>query len=291
MPHCTSPGCNKAWEPATESSMERIPLCTEAVCPLRALQRQEAVRVSGQPLFQTRQNAYTNQGTARVGTSVAQSLNFLRDDSDAAFHAYNMDGAQSACTTVKKRNGQVKEFKTQNQMHSEMRAIDWMLEQGEWTLYLGLVLWKDDLSPIATTHFHTTEPHCGFCTIFLLAAGLPVGKPTCGNHKLASRLNYQLPVSMEISPHYIARVLDKGCYCGFPALKRVLNAFIGTPASKWVLSIDGLAYVDDHTYIPPDSGLLVIDWFELVKQHNREVIYLAWKVIYEQIQATNKQRQ
>jgi hypothetical protein len=36
---------------------------------------------------------------------------------------------------------------------------------------------------------------------------------------------------------------------------------------------------------------MVVDWFGLADMHKREVIYLAWKTIYENIMTTNKERQ
>lgn len=287
MANCTSPGCGRTWDPPDG----HFPLCFTTPCPLRDLQRATLSARSGGNVFQTIPNPQTVSGAVLVAPQVSQSLNWHRDSCSIAFQPYNMKGAQSATTTVTLRDGQAKVFRTTDQMHSEMCAIQWMMENGHWGLLAGFMVWISDGSAITHAQFSTTEPHCGFCTIFLLAARLPVGTPTCGNHKLASRLAYQLPYDLETNPHFMARVLDKGCYAGFPALKRVLNAFINVPAKQWVLSIKGLAYVDDVSYIDADCGLMVVDWYELVGMHKREVVYLAWKVIFEQIMLTNKSRQ
>jgi hypothetical protein len=238
--------------------------------------------------FHTKVSA-TQKGATLCKAGISTSLKSLRGRCKTRFAPYDMNGAKSATTTVTLPDGQKKIFKTSNQMHSEMLAIQWMLNNEHWTVYLGSVIWAHDHSEVSLSEFKTTQPHCGFCTLFLLAAGLPVGTPTYGNYQLASRLAYQLPYELETSPHFIAKVLDKGCYCGFPALKRLLNAFMQCPADQWLLSIHGLAYVDDHTYVALNTKLLVVDWDTLVEMYKREVIYLAWKVIYEQIMLTNKE--
>lgn len=284
MPQCTTPLCNNSWEPPDGP----FPTCLIAPCPLRQLQHDTVEQSTGQNLFQNQINTQTHTVTSRVATQVAQSLNSLRNDCEVEFKPYNMQGAKSATTKVTLPGPIVREFKTTDQMHSEMRAIEKMIEEGHWSVYLGHVVWASDNSSVKLEQFSTTEPHCGFCTIFLIAAGLPLGKPTRGNHQLAGRLSYQLPYELETSPHFMARVLDGGCYCGFPALKRVLNAFINVPAKEWLLGIGGAAYVNDVSYTKHDKNLLVVDWFDLVEMHKREVIYLAWKVIYEQILLTNK---
>ncbi len=63
------------------------------------------------------------------------------------------------------------------------------------------------------------------------------------------------------------------------------------PPDRWILNIFDLAYVDDHTYVRRDDNLLIVDWALLIDMHKREVIYLAWKVIFEQLMLTNKEHQ
>jgi hypothetical protein len=284
MPQCTKFGCGKSWEPGTGD----FPLCFENDCPLREvwdhLQGQ-----SSRNVFRTRSGPETMQGTCLVAGQVSQSLDWLRGSCGKTFQPYDMKGAKSASTTVTLRNGEKKTCTTTDQMHSEMVAIRWMIQNGHWKIYLGEVVWADDEASITLAQFSTTEPHCGFCTVFLIAAGLPVGTPTYGNYQLASRLSYQLPVELEISPHFIARVLDRGCYCGFSALKRMLNAFINLSPNQWLLSIYDLAFVDDRSYVPRNDSLTIVGWNQLVEMHNREIIYLAWKVIYQQLMQTNKE--
>jgi hypothetical protein len=221
-----------------------------------------------------------------MGGQISGSLSSLRSSCDTPFQKYDMNGEQGAKTTVRLPGGQLKTLRTTAQMHSEMRAIEWMIDQGHWTVYLGNVVWIDG-SSVTPEQFSTKEPHCGYCSLFLIAAGLPVCTPTCGNHQLASRFSYKLPVALEISPHFIARVLDSGCYCGFPTLKRLLNEFIQVPSEKWLLSIYDLAYVSDHSYVMRDPSLLIVDWSALVEMHKREVIYLAWKVIFKLLMDSN----
>ena len=283
MAQCTAQGCGKTWDPPNGD----FPFCITYDCPLRAL-RDHTLSQSRTNLFHTSSVPETLKGGCMVATQVSQSLDWLRDHCGKELKEYDMDGAKSATTTVKLPNGQTKTCRTTNQMHSEMVAISWMIENGYWVVYLGHVVWASNNSKVTIQQFSTTEPHCGFCTVFLIAAGLPIGVPTNGNYQLASRLAYQLPIELEISPHFIARVLDKGCYCGFPALKRVLNAFIKVSPDKWLLSIYDLAFVDDKSYVARNSDLIIVDWNQLVEAHKREVIYLAWKVIYQQLMQSNK---
>lgn len=250
MANCTSVGCGKTWDPPNG----HFPLCMTSPCPLQRLQRQTLAAAPDGNIFQTSPSSQTVGGSVRVASQISESLEWHRSNSAVRFKPYDMKGAKSATTIVTLPTGVEKTFRTTDQMHSEMRATEWMLDNGHWRLQEGYMVWASNGAAIKPEEFQTTEPHCGFCMIMLLAAGLPVGKPTRGNHKLASRLAYRLPVELETDPCFIARVLDKGSYCGFPALKRVLNAFVTVPANQWVLSIYNLAYVDDDSYINPTAA-------------------------------------
>jgi hypothetical protein len=282
--YCTSTDCGKSWAETDEA----FPLCITNPCPLREIQKKLPVLTTD--LFVTSPSKETLIGSSRVAAEVSKSLTSLRDSCGKKFVAYDLTGYRGAKTTVKLPDGITKVFKTTDLQHSEMMAIDWMIENGHWTVFLGTVQWEDG-SPVTPEQFSTDVPHCGFCTIFLIAAMLPISIPTCGNHKHASRLSYQLPHALEVSPHFIARVLDGGCYSGFSALKRVLNAFVKESSDKWLLSIGTLAYVNDLGYISQESalksGLKVVDWYALARMHKREVIWCAWKVVYENIKNTN----
>lgn len=285
MIQCTLENCGKAWnEPYGE-----LPLCIEYDCPLREIRRTQYPEASRSGFLRTTRSTETMQGAAIMSASIQQSLNGLREDCDTEFKTYNMQGAQSATTIVTMKDTTTRTFTTTNQQHSEMVAIEWMLDNGYWSVYLGVIVWSDDFSSVTAAQFQTSQPHCGFCTIMLLAAQLPLSTPTCGNHKLASRLSYQIPVQLEVSPHFIARVLDRGCYCGFPALKRLLNVFVKAPANEWLLSIYHGACCDDYTYTARDNSKVIIEWEDLVEMSKREVIYLSWKIIFENIMLTNKE--
>jgi hypothetical protein len=283
---CELTDCEKSWDPPNG----QFPICLTPFCPLRKAQI-ELTQSRGQPSFNTRPCQAVTEEKTLVAPQVAQSLHSLRHNCGTKFVAYDMDGAQSAHTVVTLKNHQTRSFSTTDLMHSEMVAINKMIEEKIWTVYLGQVVWADDGASITSQQFTTTEPHCGFCTLFLIAAGLPVTKPTYGNYKLAGRLAYILPIDLEVSPHFMARVLDSGCYCGFPAVKRLLNIFVQLPPERWVLSIGRAAYVNDVSYTTPTEGIAVVEWFNLVNDAKREVIYQIWKVIYEQILQTNKQQQ
>ncbi|MBV8101756.1 MAG: hypothetical protein JOZ31_21645 [Verrucomicrobia bacterium] len=135
-----------------------------------------------------------------------------------------MAGAQSAETTVKLKTGQTLDFRTYQQMHSEMRAIEKMLESGHWILRRGTVVWRD-YSKIEADEFVTEEPHCGFCTFFLNTLNLPLTKPTYGCFQLASRLSYILPPDLETDAEFMARVLAKD---SVPVLRRSKKFLTGS---------------------------------------------------------------
>lgn len=116
---------------------------------------------------------------------VKNSIHVLCEKYAEDTEQYEMKGSQSATTHVKLRDGETLEFKTKDLMHSEMVAINWMIENGHWTLLCGTVVWNDG-AEITAYQFETREPHCGFCTFFLNALDLPLSTPTYGLSKYAS---------------------------------------------------------------------------------------------------------
>ena len=93
--------------------------------------------------------------------SVTLSVQALSNDYKDRAVLYDLEGAKGAKTTVKLRTGEERHFRTYQQMHSEMRAIEVMLEERKWILYCGTVVWPDR-SNIEADEFVTMEPHCGF---------------------------------------------------------------------------------------------------------------------------------
>jgi hypothetical protein len=74
-------------------------------------------------------------------------------------------------------------------MHSEMGALEAMLEK-RYKFSGGVICRKKDDEQATKEVYSTTEPHCGFCTLFLQLLGLPLGKPTKGRYGYASHNNY-----------------------------------------------------------------------------------------------------
>lgn|GEM_PF-2890381 len=244
----------------------------------------------GASIYSTGHGGPSAEKYASHGPSLMKSFTSLREPFKKKIVKYDMKGARSARTTVTFPNKTQRKFKTTDLMHSEMVAIEKMLEEGHWKIFLGIITWKDG-STITAEQFSTSEPHCGFCTLFLAALKLPITTPTYGNYQYASQLRYQLPVDLEINPWFMARILDSGCYCGFHMIKRVLNIYVNVPAKDWVLNIKNLAWVDDNSYTTYNPVKFQIFWDDLVNQHNRLVLWEVWKFIFAKLLENNKSSQ
>ncbi len=214
------------------------------------------------------------------GAHTALTLNELRNGCGAQFEDYDMNGEQGATTTVMLPTMTERKFKTTNLMHSEMVAINWMIDKGHWTVSAnGHVVWADGKA-ITRDQFKTAQPHCGFCTVFLIAAGLPVTKPTRGNFQVAARLAYQLPVELEVSAPLLARMAG-----GYSVLKHLLNGL--SSETRWVLRVGGQCY-DENGLAQVPFGVTIVDWSTLENEPKRDTIYQLWKVVYWQILETNR---
>lgn len=272
---CPNNNCGRTWNEGDAA----FPLCITNPCPLRAYKDRWTSEEDKKNQFNSSGSAVDKNFTLH-SSLIKTSISSLCDAYDADTKPYDMKGSKSATTTVTLRDNTQLKFRTKNQMHSEMVAIEYMLEIGEWIVDLGVIVWCDG-TPITAEQFSTTEPHCGFCTFFLSALWLPLTTPTYGRFQLASRLSYQLPIELEINPCFMARILDRGSYCGFHMIKKILNGFVPLKPSNWVLNIKDLALVDDNSYIGESSGRHIISWDDLVNQSKREVLYAIWKLIYD----------
>jgi hypothetical protein len=161
-----------------------------------------------------------------------------------------------------------------------------MLETGTWVLQLGHVVWANG-GAISSAQFTTTEPHCGFCTVLLYAAGLPLAKPTWGSHKLASRLSYQLPVLMEIDLYFMARVLSGGISCSPTYVKKIMNLVISLKPKQWLLGFNGQWY-DDNGQALFDGTKVPVIWDDFLNDPKRMRLYALWKEIYGVVFEGNK---
>ena len=283
--HCKNEGCGKSWDDAGGA----FPLCITSGCSLRDIRFRQGRRASKVEQFRMTPGCGSKPALATQSAALTQSLNSVRATSSAEFCAYNMEGAQSATTTVRLRNGTSLSFTTTDQMHSEMCAIQYMLDNREWFLLAGNLLWCHNGSAITLADFSTTEPHCGFCTIFLLAAGLPVGRPTYGNHQLASRHNYQLPRQLMQSPEYLGRVIGGNQYRSYPVLKALLNAFSNMPPDSWVLEFQTGCYATEtECYVEP-NGRTIVKLSDVIATDNAQLLWLIWVEIYKLIVSSNKE--
>ncbi len=279
---CTSPDCGRSWKPGNQ-----FPLCITNPCPLR----QYRDRVQDQRVSWVPENQRSTRLT-RLKGDADTSLTTIRSRVKQRFEPYKMEKAQKATTTVTLKNGTKKKFSTTTNMHSEMVAVQWMLDNGHWRLFLGTIIWADDFSSVTTLQFSTGEPHCGFCTLMLQVLDLPLGKPTKGNYNLAVNLTYPLPKEIRESPYVLARLLDHNTYSGFHRIKRLLSQIIKSPSpDEWVLSIYGLAFVDDDSYVGVTEGYVVFTWDEIIKLDGGKVLAVLWKFVFSSIYNTNKDKE
>jgi len=254
-----------------------FPRCTTSPCWLDEYRRRWLKEDGEKHSFRKAETPAVNMNLTVHHAAVERSIWFFCERYDENTKEYNLKGSLSACTTVQLRDGEKRVFKTTDLMHSEMLAIDKMIEERHWHLYCGRVVWIDGRE-IEPHQFTTVEPHCGFCTFFLSVLDLPLTNPTYGLSKLASRLSYKLPVELETNVHFLARVLDSGRFVGFEKIKRILNGFVPLKSSEWVLKINSVL-IDDNGYASEKPELHQIS-FDVLLEGNREVLYQIWKYIF-----------
>jgi hypothetical protein len=194
---------------------------------------------------------------------------------------------QSAITVVKFRGSRGKvtteSYTTTLQQHSEMVALEAGLDSERFRLVDGQVR-LPDRTPVPASAFQTELPHCGFCTIILQAAGLPLSKPTAGNGTMACNFNYPLPERLRTSAAFYARLLGESTGAdGWGALKKLLNAFIG--GGVWVLQAEGRSVADPEA--SAGDGF-IIRWEEVVARDHGELLKQLWAHICQAIYETNK---
>jgi hypothetical protein len=185
----------------------------------------------------------TNLG--QMAASAVASVDKVRTSTDKQkFVPYNMDGGMSATTVVKLPNQTSKSFTTKDNMHSEMCALNFMLENEYWHVLYGMIV-NGNGQPIGAGEFSTSEPHCGFCTITLTVLGLPLTKPTSGNHKMACNGTYPIPAKLFNDPQFIVRFIHNGCF-EYYMLKRLLNPFVNKKSAEWLLKVNDFLLVSDN---------------------------------------------
>jgi hypothetical protein len=195
-------------------------------------------------------------------------------------------GGQSATTTVTWAPNPAEAFTTSGQMHSEMRAVDAMLRNGEWTL-TGHAITEN----VTAGDFSTDLQHCGWCTVMLAALNLPIGRPTAGRYNLAANLEYPVPAEVHDSADVVFYLFDSVHGNGAVEVKLALDACITTGGSDWVLQLpDGDFATDTAVVNDQPDGTEVLTWSDAMAHSIRvdlgavlgewRVLDMLWKLIY-----------
>lgn len=142
------------------------------------------------------------------------------------FHEYNMAGSQQAETLWEK-----KIYTTKFNMHSEMGALEAMLEE-DYEFSEGAIRHKEDNERVTRKVYSTSEPHCGFCTLFLQLLDLPLSKPTKGKYNYASHNNYPLPKKLKENQEFLEHFLEYGSDDGEP-MKAVMGLAVSNGKITW----------------------------------------------------------
>lgn len=182
---------------------------------------------------------------------------------------YGTGGEGKASTRVD-WEGRCDHFETQDQMHSEMRALRYMLRHNTWQLTNDGQVKGAEGEEITTWNYSTNLTHCRFCTVMLHLLGLPIKSKyaTKGNYKKAGELNYQLPEEVRNSPVVLGRLLtghsppDYRDEC-LVTVKKALNSLLKAPRNEeWVLQV-GDQYVTNKTVHANSRDKEELEWTEL----------------------------
>ncbi len=220
------------------------------------------------------------------------------------FVDYTLGDAQKAKTQVDWPPDVDFTSATKDQEHSEMVALGRMLpsQMNRWGVQSDGTVGANDGDPIGGDNYRTDLPHCGHCTILLYVLHLPLTEPTKGRYNLAAQLGYTVPTEVRQSLPTLALLVNKnqnGGGEGFVAVKRMVNAFISTPAAdQWVLELAPRVYVTNEAVVsgPPD-GTEILPWEE-AREHRVDVnkanygkaalLTILWKLVYAGILANVK---
>ncbi len=281
---CTDAGCGRSWNYG-----ENFPLCITNPCPLRAYK--DNLTASMQASMRKTTADVKTICLGKMKASTVSSIDAIRDEADEDdFVAYDMKGGMSATTKVKLPNQTVRSFKTKDNMHSEMCALDFMLENNYWVVMYGKVF-KGNGQSIGTDEFVTTEPHCGFCTITLIILGLPLTRPTSGNHKMAVNNVYPIPKKLLKDPQFIIRFINSGSF-EHHKLKQLLNPFVNKKPAEWLLKINDFLLVSDNSAVlisHVDEALLRnIHIYDLSKfLGDTDIVKSIWEFITSAMYSSN----
>jgi hypothetical protein len=233
-----------------------------------------------------------NLGGVVSASKVGNSISAIHEDI-GTINDYVL-GTKGAMTTVRWPGGEkaLKTGQTQEQMHSEMEAVKFMLDQGHWIMINGEIFTKTG-GVVAPTDFATGEMHCGWCTLFLQLLGLPLGRPSNGNFNLAINLLYPLPSQVRNSPHVMFKLVfggeeDSAKSDRILALKLVFDKFMSIPCTSWYIKdFSGMCIASDEMsarFVDP-SGLgadaCIFTWDHLFGSN--QFVDSIWTHIYSGI--------
>lgn len=237
--------------------------------------------------------AIANQSIIAIQAAIQQQRPFVR---------YHAGGAQKAETTVNWPPAPPEQYSTHMQMHSELVAVAASTGGGApiWALNPAGHVVANNGADIDLTNYFTDLPHCGYCTVMIWVLDLPLGAPTKGRYNLAENLEYPLPVNIRENVDVLTRLLNgnTGGDAALIVLKKMVNAFLQTPSTDWVLQIGPGIFVSDTdvTQAPP-AATLVLDWATEAAPHLVDVEggsfgqntlrvtlwKIVWKGIYENV--------
>lgn len=163
---------------------------------------------------------------------------FLKND-DATFGGkhvhvpYDAEGKQKATTTIGwgwegEEEDYDESFSTETQMHSEMRAIEFGLNEDFLEIQGGKVVYGVG-APVSSRDMRTDIPHCRFCTFFLGLLGIEREKPTTQNFLYAGHLDYPLPEDIKYNESIINKAAE---LFGYADVNDALNSILPKRAGK-----------------------------------------------------------
>ena len=228
-------------------------------------------------------------GNVVSGPKIGNSISTIHEEIDV-IHKYVL-GAKGAMTQVRWPGGtkQLKTGQTCEQMHSEMEAIKFMLDEGHWIILNGEIFTKYG-KPVAATDFETGEMHCGWCSLFLKLLGLPLGRASHGNFNQAVNLLYPLPSQVRSSPHVMYKIIFGGQEDSVKSkrimnLKLVFDSIMSIPCTSWYIKdFSGMCIASDGVsvrFVDPSSlgpEACILTWDHLFG--SKEFLDAIWRQIY-----------
>jgi len=228
-------------------------------------------------------------------SKLTQSINLIRNTirKKQKLAKYQMHDKQSATTTARHGDLEIRKSTSPDTMHAEMVAIKEMLDKGAWRLINGRIKTAQG-HDVELENFSTDACHCGFCTIMLRVLGLPLGRPTAGNHILAGNDNYPLPTEIKYDPLVVVRVARSNLTDNAAvALREILSSFVPYKDDDWYLDLgNGTAEFNNGRVTiaqAKESGRVRISLEDFFSKKNSDEVNMLWKEIFGAIRTTNNQ--